>query len=251
LKVLSDLLEAVDHGDVGVLLLLDLSAAFDTVDHETLLRRLELTFGVSGTALSWLASYLSGREYFVRLGADSSQALQMTTGVPQGSVLGPSFFIMYTVDLIELIRSLNLQPHLYADDSQLYGSCRPEDTPTLADRVIRCVELVANWMRSNRLCLNSDKTEVIWVSTPRRQHQLPISPLLIDGSSVLPVRTVRNLGVFIDADLVMRSHVARVVAQCFAVLRRLRLISRLLSPSTLKTVVVALVLSRLDYANRC
>jgi hypothetical protein len=249
LKVLSDLLEAVDHGDVGVLLLLDLSAAFDTVDHETLLRRLELTFGVSGTALSWLASYLSGREYFVRLVADSSQALQMTTGVPQGSVLGPSFFIMYTVDLIELIRSLNLQPHLYADDSQLYGSCRPEDTPTLADRVIRCVELVANWMRSNRLCLNSDKTEVIWVSTPRRQHQLPISPLLIDGSSVLPVRTVRNLGVFIDAEIVMQSHVARVAAQCFAVLRRLRLISRLLSPSTLKTVVVALVLSRLDYAN--
>jgi hypothetical protein len=73
--------------------------------------------------------------------------------------------------------------------------------------------------------------------------------MLIDGSLVNPVRTVRNLGVFIDADLVMRSHVTRVVSQCFAVLRQLRLISRLLSPSTLKTVVVALVLSRLDYAN--
>ena len=104
-------------------------------------------------------------------------------------------------------------------------------------------------MCSNRLRLNSDKTEVIWVSTSRRQHQLPVWPMLIDGSLVHPVRTVRNLRVFIDADLGMRSHVTRIVAQCFAVLRQLRLISRLLSPATLKTVVVALVLSRLDYAN--
>jgi len=76
-----------------------------------------------------------------------------------------------------------------------------------------------------------------------------ISKILISGSLVNPVRTVRNLGVFIDADLVMRSHVTRVVALCFPVLRHLWLISRLLSPTTLKTVVVALVLSRLDYAN--
>ena len=157
---------------------------------------------------------------------------------------------MYTVDLVELIRSQNLQPHLYADDSQLYGSCRPGDTLTLADRVTRCVDLVASWMRSNRLRLNSDKTEVIWVSTSRRQHQLPVWPMLIDGSLVHPVRTVRNLGVVIDADLVMRSHVTRVVGQCFAVLRQLRLISRLLSPSTLKTVVVAFVTSYLDWTTR-
>ena len=131
----------------------------------------------------------------------------------KGSVLGPLFFIMYTVDLVELICSQNLQPHLYADDSQLYGSCQPGDALTLADRVTRCVDLVASWMRSNRLRLNSDMTEVIWVSTSRRQHPLSVGPMLIDGSLVHPVRTVRNLGVFIDADLVMRSHVTRVVAQ--------------------------------------
>ena len=153
----------------------------------------------------------------------------------------------YTVDLVELIRSQNLQPHLYADDSQF--SCWPGDTLTRADRVTRCVDLVASWMRANQLRLNSDKTEVIWVSTSRRQHQLPVWPMLIDGSLVHPVCTVRNLEVFINADLVMRSHVTRVVAQCFAVLRQLRLIRRLLLPSTLKTVVVMLVLSRLYYAN--
>jgi len=104
------------------------------------------------------------------------------------------------------------------------------------------------------LCLNSEKTEVIWVSTPRRQHQLPELPMLINGWLDHPVRALRHLGVLIDADLVMRSHLTRVVTQCFSVLRHLRLISRMLSPSTLETVfvetvLVTLVLSRLDYAN--
>ena len=179
---------------------------------------------MTGNALSWLTSSLSGRAYFVRLGVDCSVVLQLLIGMPQGSVLGPLFSIMYIVDLVELIRSQNLQPHLYADDSQLNDSCRPENTLTLADGVTRCVDLVASWMRSKQLRLNSDKTEVIWVSTSRRQHQLPVWPMLIDGLLVHPVRTVGNLRVFIDADLVMRSHVTRVVAQCFAVLRQLRLI---------------------------
>ena len=105
-----------------------------------------------------------------------------------------------------------------------------------------CGDLVSCWMRSNRLRLNSIKVEVIWVSTSKRQlRQLPVWPMLIDGSLVHLVCTVQNLGVFIDANLVMRSLVTHVVAQCFTILRQLRLISRLLSPSKLKTVVVALV----------
>jgi hypothetical protein len=93
---------------------------------------------------------------------------------------------------------------------------------------------------------NSDKTEVLWVSMTKQQHQLPVSLMLIDGSLVHPARTVRNLRVFIDAHLVIRTHVNWAVAQCFAVLRQ---IHRSLSPSTLQTLVAALVLSRLDYAN--
>jgi hypothetical protein len=123
------------------------------------------------------------------------------------------FFILHTADLIELIRSQGLCPHLYADDTQLYGSCRPVQAPSLAENVASCVDLVAGWMRSNRLQLNGDKTEVLWVASARRQHQLPTLPLTDGGQLVHPVRSVPNLGVFNVADLVMRSH---VVSHCFA-----------------------------------
>jgi hypothetical protein len=249
LKVLSDLLDAIDRGDIGVLVLLDLSAAFHTVDHEILLQRLERTFRISGAALRWLASYLSDREQFVRLGSDSSRVVRPPSGVPQGSVLGPLLFIMYTVDLIGIIQSQGLQPHLYADDTQLYGSCRPQSTSTLAERVVHCVDVVAGWMRSNRLQLNADKTECLWVASSRRQHQLPTSPLTVDGSVVYPVRSVRNLGIFLDADLIMRSHVARTVSRCFAVLRQLRQVRRSLPSEPFRMLISALVLTRLDYAN--
>jgi hypothetical protein len=135
LKVLSDLLEAVDRGDTAVLVLLDLSAAFETVDNDILLQRLDRLFGITAEVLAWLSSYLTGRDQFVRLGAASSETLPLLSGVPQRSVLGTLLFVLYTVDLIELICSQGLCPHLYTDDTQLYGSCRPGHTSSLAEKV--------------------------------------------------------------------------------------------------------------------
>ncbi len=104
-------------------------------------------------------------------------------------------------------------------------------------------------MRSNRLQLNSDKTEVLWCSTGRRLHQLQTASLLIDGVAVAPVSSVRDLGIFIDADLVMRTHVQRTMSRCFAALRQLRQIRRSLPTATFQSLVVALVHSRLEYGN--
>ena len=234
---------------MGVLILLDLSAAFDTVDHVILLSRLKQTFGVDGTAHRWFRSYLLGRTQYVRRGATRSTITRLLCGVPQGSVLGPILFILYTIDLIPLIERHNLSPHLYADDTQVSGSCRPSDVDTFALLAEECTHEVASWMRSNRLQLNSAKTEVLWCATNRRRHQLPTSALSVDGVMVDPVTSVRDLGIFIDADLVMRTHVQRTVSRCFAVLRQLRQIRHLVPPATLQTLVVTLVLSRLDYGN--
>lgn len=249
LRVLADILQAVDCGDVAALVLLDLSAAFDTVDHSILLQRLNTTFGISATAHSWFRSYLSGRSQCVRRGSIRSSITRLLCGVPQGSVLGPILFIMYVADLVCLIQDHGLSAHQYADDTQVYGACRPAAVNALSSQITGCVDTVASWMKSNRLQLNADKTEVMWCATGRRQHQLPTTPLSVNGVPVQPVKSVRDLGVHIDGDLVMRTHVQRTVSRCFAVLRQLRQIRHVVPTSTFQTLVVSLVLSRLDYGN--
>ena len=117
------------RGDVAALVLLDLSAAFDTIDHDVLLQRLSETFGVTDVAHMWFRSYLSGRTQYVRCGSSRSSTTYLVCGVPQGSVLGP---VLYTVDLVSLIESHSLSPHLYSDDTQVYGSCLPAAVDALS-----------------------------------------------------------------------------------------------------------------------
>jgi len=249
LKVMADILHVVDSGDLAALALLDLSAAFDTVDHATLLHRLRASYGLGGHVAGWFASYLDGRTQYVRCRGSSSTPTLGRFGVPQGSVLGPILFLLYTADLIRLIRAHGLTPHLYADDTQIYGSCPPGNTVQLVARVTACIDDVAAWMRSNRLQLNTDKTEIIWCSSPRRQHQIPTTPLAVGSDLVTPVSSVRDLGIFIDSDLSMATHVSKTVSSCFAMLRQIRSIRRSVTRPVLQSLVSSLVLSRLDYGS--
>jgi hypothetical protein len=248
-KILSDLLGMVDRGDTAILALLDLSAAFDTVDYDILLKRLSTSFGICGQALDWFQSYLTGRTQSVRCGTSNSAAVPIRCGVPQGSVLGPILFVLYTADLPSIVTPFGLSVHQYADDSQVYGSCRPDQTSTLADTLAQCTSAINNWMRSNRLQLNADKTDIMWCTSARRTPHLPTDPVCIAGVDVQPVTTVRNLGVLIDNDLSATSHIRMVTARCFAALRQLRQLRRYVSDDCFRSLVVALIHSRLDYGN--
>jgi len=123
---------------------------------------------------------------------------------------------------------------------QVYGSCRPANVVSFSSRLSSCVDETSDWMKSNRLQSNPDKAEVLWCTTSRREHQLSITPLLIDGAAVDRAKSVRDLGIYIDSDLVMRTHVQRTVSQCFAALRQLRQIRRSVPPDTFQSLTVSL-----------
>ena len=118
-----------------------------------------------------------------------------------------------------------------------------------ASQISECVDAVAAWMKSKRLQLNPAKTAALWCATSRRRHQLPTTAMLVDGIPVTPVQNVRDLGIYIDGDLSMRTHIQRTTSSCFAALRQLRQIRRFVPTATFQTLTVALVNQRLDYGN--
>ena len=156
---------------------------------------------------------------------------------------------MYSTDIVRTVERLGLQVHQYADDTQIYGSCRPNGSASLCREVGRCVESVSRWTESNRLQLNADKTEFMWCVPPRRRHQLPDEALLVGTVSVQPVQSVRDLGVYLDSRMSMNSHITQLVSSCFGILRQIRCIRRSLPRSSLATLITAFILSKVDYCN--
>jgi hypothetical protein len=158
LRVMSDLLHGADNRCVSLLVLLDLSAAFNCVDHDILLQRLRTAFGVDGLALEWVRSFLMQRTQRVNFGGRLSSIGYLVCGVPQGSVLGPLLFLLYTAELFDVVAECGLSAHTYADDTQVYLSVPTADAWTAMQRVAVCVGRIETWMGSNRLKLNAGKT---------------------------------------------------------------------------------------------
>ena len=158
LEVLSEAYAAADGGRVTLLGLLDQSAAFDCVDHRILCDRLRYNFGLTGNTLNWICSYLSDRSQFVHYNGKYSKTRKILYGVPQGSVLGPLFFLLYTVDLFKIVDKHGLNSHGYADDLQIFGHAETEQAGTSILRFSNCIDELKSWMALNLLRLNPMKT---------------------------------------------------------------------------------------------
>ena len=250
LKVQTDLLDALDRGSTAVLVLLDLSAAFDTLDHSILLQRLEKSFGVTSSALDWLRSYLKGRHQCVAVQSATSTESPLAFGVPQGSVLGPKLYCMYTRAVGDIVRRHGLTHHIYADDTQAYIVIEPntiwEDTAT---KIEACVMEIKQWMSENLLKLNDDKFEYIVFYPRHRPTQTADLSLSLGDTVFTPVSHVRNLGVVQDCCLTMERQVNAISRSCYHQLRMIGKIRKYLTVDACKSLVQSSVTSRLDYAN--
>lgn len=251
LRVQNDVLEAIDKHNCVFLLLLDLSAAFDTVDHTILLKRLNSRFAVRGKALSWLESYLANRSQFVQIDDASSSVRPLHFGVPQSSVLGPILYLLYTSPLGDIIREHDLSFHLYADDTQLYTSfsCKnTHDFQVAKQRLESCISDITLWMTANKLKLNNGKSELLLLHSQFRPT--PTLPSLTVGEKIIrPTNKARNLGVLFDETMSFSPHVNAVVKGAFYHIRNIAKIRKYIDKKTTEVLIHSFVSSKLDFCN--
>ena len=239
------------RGEATAVVLLDQSAAFDTIDHDKLLDCLRKWFGVGGRCLDWFKSYLSDRTQCIKIGSVLSEARKLKFGVPQGSVLGPILFSLYNTPLSKVIsKHPDVKFHFYADDTQLFIHLKHKNAKIAFDRLGKCLEDVKLWLCSNKLKLNADKTDFILFGAKSQQEKLnPFFPVNILGESLIPSDAVKNLGVWFDSDFSFTKHVKNVCKLCFIQMRDLRQIRQYLTHDAALTAANTLVGSRLDYCN--
>ena len=234
-----------------MLLLLDLSAAFDTVDHKILLGRLSSRLGIKGKALDWLRSYITDRTQLVKVDDASSTVRPLHWGVPQGSVLGPMLYLLCTTPLGDIVREHGLSFHFYADDSQLYTSFACNDTSDLVaakQRLENCVADINLWMTTNKLKLNNDKSEFLFLHS-RFRHSLPPPTISVGMENIRPSQQARNLGGIFDDTMSLSPHVNTIVKGAFYHIRNISKIRKYISTSTTEILIHSFVSSKLDFCN--
>jgi hypothetical protein len=215
---------------VTLVVLLDLSAAFDTVDHMILLRRLQHKFGISDTALKWFSSYLAGRSQRIIINGVQSDTFKLEHGVPQGSCLGPLLFVLYTSKLFDIVRSHLPNASSYADDSQLYLSFKPDHTANETTALLAmqsCVVEIKKWLCNDKLLMNDgNKTEFIIIGTKQQLAKVNIDNITIAETNVKPISVAKNLGVWLDSSLSMSTHINKLCSAAFYHLRNIKRIRK-------------------------
>ena len=208
--------------------------------NKILLSRLSSFYGLSNTALNLIASYLLDRTQSVSIQSHSTPPSNILTGIPQGSVLGPLLFSLYTNPISQIFTKASISYHLYADDTQIYISFSPSQSYDGLSLLSSTLDEVYAWLTSNRLSVNPSKTEFLIIGNPQQRNK-------IQSSSI--VFSARNLGVTFDSSLSLTKHISSICKSAYYQIRQLRQIRSSLDISCAIILANSLVISKLDYCN--
>ena len=251
LKVFDDLLWSMEHQRITALVAVDLSAAFDTVDHTILLSVLQNRYGISGQALQWFDSYLRPRSCVVKVGRQCSNERDLSFSVPQGSCMGPILYLAYASTLKDVVpHSIDL--HGYADDHALKLSFSANDRDAERQAIIdlqNCAQSVNTWMNENRLKMNPSKTEFVMFGSIHQLNKCKTDHLVVCNSSVVRSKKVKYLGAILDESLTLKEHIASKCKTAMWNIQRIKHIRRTITKDACETLVLGLVMSHLDYSN--
>ena len=230
-------------------MLLDMSAAYDTLDHTILLSRLKTMVGLSGVVLDWFSSYIKDRLQSVIIDNDISSPIELTTGIPQGSVLGPLLFLIYMLPIQQIFKKHGIEYHSYANDTQLFVKFPISNPAGLSAKMCQlecCISDFKIWLSRNKLKLNDSKTEFMVLYPKCLCHKIDISKCLLSMGSA---NIIRNLGSIFDKHMNMENNISSKVQSAYYQLYRISKIRNYLDQHSCKMYVNSLVTSRIDFNN--
>ena len=250
-KLINDILVGIDSRSGVILVLLDLSSAFDTVNHNKLINILYSELNISGVALKWFKSYLKSRTQKVLIGDCLSDPVELSFGVPQGSVLGPILFNIYISSISTVFTTAGFNTLSYADDNSGYCTFSMSSASELFEELVPgLLTDISNWMEQYFLKINTDKTKVIIFGSRSFHSSLEYSSITLLNEEIISItEEVKYLGVYLDNRLTMKRHINKITSRCYMTLRAINGVRSFLSQHQCEVLINACVTSRIDYCN--